>query len=141
MKIVSLSDIQMAWAARYLPHYQQRLDNDCSKTCLKMLAPLAHLNEAAELPSVIPTSEMQLRAVQLGIFLEQQPITSQAFTFGTYLLLRKHHWFIVQFRCDDEVLLHDPSMSRHQVFTAHEFNRLDVSDCAAIFRVLWTSMP
>lgn len=141
MKNTTLADIQAAWANRYLPHCQQSLDDDCSNACLRMLAPLNRSALAADFPTVIPTAEIPLRACQLGLYLEQQPITHGAFTFGTYLILRKHHWFIIQFRSEDEVIIHDPSSALPIARTAHEFNRIPMDNCAAIFRVIWTTMP
>lgn len=141
MKNTYFQDVQAAWSSRYLPHCQQRLDDDCSNACLRMLAPINRCALAADFPTVIPTDEMPLRAAQLGIFLEQQPITHGAFTFGTYLILRNHHWFIIQFRSEEEVMIHDPARSEPIPRTAHEFNRMSMDNCAAIFRVIWTAMP
>lgn len=135
-----MKNIQEAWADRPLEHHQQLTDHDCSKTCLKMLTSGNRL-DLHHVPSIIPTCDIPLYATRLGIYLEQQPVTKSGFTAGTYLILRRNHWFILRFSEDNQIVIHDPEKREETYMHPKQFDSLKLGDIACIFRVLWTIMP
>ncbi len=136
-----LTDIQTFWAKAHLYHIQQPDETSCSSTCLIMLEGDSGAYAAYGFPSLVPTNEMPLYATRLGIYLEQQPVTATGFAHGTYLILRRNHWFILRFMDTGLVTIHDPEQPYKNNMTLEQFNTLSLDDVACIFRVLWTTMP